>query len=121
MTQEQTNTNPFIPMTFSAFVTKAMTYRLPSADAVYARDNLVAEVGECFGLIAKRHRDGPYTKVKNDEVKRLIKKELGDILWQLAAVCQDEGTSLEEVALINLVKLRDRKEAGTIQGAGDDR
>lgn len=39
-TETATPTNPFIPMTFNAYVDKAMTYRMETADAQYARENL---------------------------------------------------------------------------------
>ena len=113
--------NPFIPLTLTAWASKAMEYRLDTADARYAEQNLVGEVGELFGHLAKERRDGPYTGRKADDHKRLIKKEIGDILWHLQAVAEDNGTTLEECALINLVKLRDRSERGVLQGSGDER
>jgi len=113
--------NPFIPMTLGAYAAKAMTYRLPSADATYANINLAGECGELLGMIAKERRDGPYEGKKSVEYKRLLKKEIGDILWHLVAIAEDNGTTLDECALLNLVKLRDRKERDVIQGSGDER
>lgn len=49
------------------------------------------------------------------------KAELGDVLWYVAAIARDLGVDLEEVAHENLAKLRKRKEAGTLQGDGDNR
>jgi hypothetical protein len=71
--------------------------------------------------LLKEHLAGPYKGRTQEDFKRVAKQEIGSVLWTLAAVAVDLGTSLEECALINLVKLRDRKEAGTIQGAGDER
>jgi hypothetical protein len=48
-----------------------------------------------------------------------LKKEAGDILWQLAGLCRVMGWDLEDVAQGNLDKLAARKEAGTIDGSGD--
>lgn len=48
-----------------------------------------------------------------------LKKEAGDILWQLSGLCSVFGWSLEDVARMNLAKLSARKEAGTIDGNGD--
>jgi NTP pyrophosphatase (non-canonical NTP hydrolase) len=94
----------------------AMEYRLPSATPEYAINNLVSEVGELFGHLAKATRDG-----EPPNFLSLVKKELGDIAWHLAAVADDFGFTLEEVAATNLNKLEARKQAGTIQGSGDER
>ena len=92
----------------------AEALRLPSADEQYCRDNLIGEVGEYFGVRAKARRDG-----YKPEHALLIKKELGDILWQLSQVCADEGYTLEEIALSNIYKLTARKQNGTLNGSGD--
>ena len=94
----------------------AAALRLPSADAQYCRENLIGEVGEYFGVRAKARRDGD-----KPEHTLLIKKELGDILWQLSQVCADEGYTLEEIALSNIYKLTARKQNNTLQGSGDNR
>ena len=96
--------------------------------------NLVGEVGEFASKVAKALRketgmmDGPnfYFYKHQDEgmpsSKELIeelKKEAGDILWQLSGVCSVMGWSLEEIAQMNLDKLAARKAVGTIDGSGD--
>ena len=48
-----------------------------------------------------------------------LKKEAGDILWQLAGLCKVMGWSLEDVARTNLEKLAIRQQEGTIAGDGD--
>lgn len=95
----------------------------------YMMGNLVAEVGEASGKVAKAIRkgegafvDGVFTFTANaDDNVRLLKCELGDILWQLAGLCTVQGWSLEEVAEMNLRKLADRKQRGVIIGNGDER
>jgi len=104
-------------MTLDEYQKQALFFRLPSADALYAVLNLSSEVGELHGLIAKTIRDGMDEKTYPTQ----LKKELGDILWCLAAVCLDNGYSLADVAQTNLNKLAARKEAGTISGSGDAR
>lgn len=94
----------------------AMAVRLDSADADYALKGLVGEVGELFSLLAKARRDG--AKPDHDI---LIKKELGDILWFVAAIAADNGYTLEHIANSNIVKLYARKENNTLQGSGDYR
>lgn len=49
----------------------------------------------------------------------MVKKELGDVLWQVAAVADDFGLSLSDVAEHNIAKLADRDKRGVIDGAGD--
>lgn len=116
--------NPFgPPLTFQAYADKAMTYRLDTADEIYARENLAAEVGELLSLFAKARRDHPngFGVKAAEDFRRFVKKEIGDVLWHLQAIAEDNGTTLEECALLNLVKLRDRAERGVIQGSGDER
>ena len=48
-----------------------------------------------------------------------LKKEAGDVLWQLSGLCSVMGWDLEDIAQMNLDKLTARKEAGTIDGDGD--
>jgi alanyl-tRNA synthetase len=59
------------------------------------------------------------TIVKSIAENAELKKEAGDILWQLSGVCSVMGWSLEEIAQMNLAKLAARKAAGTIDGSGD--
>lgn len=94
----------------------AMSYRLPTANVTYAILGLVGEVGELYSSMAKQIRDG----VTDEDFDNTV-KELGDILWFVAAVAQDCGLTLEEIAKLNLEKLEGRKNRGTIQGKGDDR
>lgn len=103
-------------MQLNDYQTKAMVFRMPTAYGRYALLNLTGEVGELNSLIAKSLRDGP----KPDHSKN-VKKELGDILWMLAALCDDYGLTLTEVAQGNLDKLSGRTERGTLKGSGDDR
>ena len=50
-----------------------------------------------------------------------LKKELGDVLWYVTAMATDIGSSLEEVAQMNIDKLSKRKDEGKIRGDGDNR
>ena len=95
--------------------------------------NIVGEVGEFASKVAKAIRKGHYSIMDSniangnniDDLKEPevaleeLKKEAGDILWQLSGLCSIMGWSLEEVAQTNLDKLAARKAAGTIDGNGD--
>jgi NTP pyrophosphatase (non-canonical NTP hydrolase) len=80
---------------------------------------LVGEAGELANKYKKTLRDenGTLTPEKNEA----LRDELGDVLWYCAALARDLGCTLEEVAIMNLDKLRQRKEKGTIHGSGDNR
>lgn len=103
-------------MTLNEYQKKAMSFRLPSADADYAILNLGGEVGELMGLLAKALRDG-----EKPDFLSSLRRELGDILWHVAAVAKDFDFSLEDIAVGNVDKLASRKERGALQGSGDFR
>lgn len=104
-------------MNLDQYQRSAMTFRLPTADREYALLNLVAEAGEVAGKAAKYRRDGGSV----EEYKQSIKKELGDVMWQAAAVAKDHGFTLSEICTHNLDKLASRQQRGVLQGTGDER
>lgn len=104
-------------MNFTEYQMKALSFRLPSADAMYAMLNLGAEAGEVLSLEAKLIRDGGNI----EEYRAKLKKELGDVLWHIAAIAKDNGMDLHEIAVGNIHKLADRQSKNTIQGNGDNR
>jgi NTP pyrophosphatase (non-canonical NTP hydrolase) len=101
---------------FETYEKSVMALRKPAANDTYAREGLVAEVGEYFNHRAKGIRDG-----FPENYKDLAKKELGDVLWFITAIANDEGFSLTEIAKANIAKLTDRKERGVLSGSGDNR
>ena len=86
---------------------------------VYPALGLAGETGEVCEKLKKaiRDDDGKITKEKHED----LKKELGDILWYVAALCSELGISMDEVAQLNVDKLFSRKERGQLRGSGDDR
>lgn len=93
---------------------------------IYASLKGSGEVGEFNEKIGKLFRDDgmqpndSYHLIPVDKYKDLL-KELGDELWYLAAKCTELGITLEQVAAINLDKLKSRQERGTLSGSGDNR
>lgn len=98
--------------------------------------NLVGEVGEFSSKIAKSIRKGQMfisdrqqlhhdayamSRDEAEESKHDLMLEAGDILWQLAGLCEICGWPLEDVAKANLDKLASRKQRGVIEGSGDNR
>jgi len=102
--------------TLQKYQEDAMSFRLETASTIYSLLNLSGEVGELHSLIAKGIRDG-----RKDDFNLNVKKELGDVLWCVAAIAIDHGFTLEEVAMSNIMKLAIRKAQNSIQGSGDNR
>lgn len=131
-------------MELNEYQKKAMTTCMPSSENFsYMLLNLVGEVGEFASKVAKGIRKGHCSiglepkiaeeydttdeTIANelwqfcgiDERTEELKKEAGDVLWQLSGLCSVMGWSLNDVAQMNLDKLAARKAVGTIDGDGD--
>lgn len=79
----------------------------------------LGEVGELQGKIKKIIRDNG--GIVNDDMRKDIAKELGDILWYISQTCTELGLAMGDVAELNLIKLASRKERGVLKGSGDER
>ena len=121
-------------LTLNDYQERAMTTCMPTCENLsYMLLNLVGEVGEFSSKVAKHIRkdeagigsgDTPnqfyFTAKANFLTDRVaLRKEAGDILWQLAGLCKVMGWDLEAVAQENLAKLAERAKNGTIAGNGD--
>ena len=91
----------------------------PDMKILYPTLGLNGEAGEVAEKVKKVYRDndGVFTPEKVQE----IKKELGDVLWYVQALCNDLGLDMQEVAEVNVEKLLSRLERGVIHGNGDNR
>ena len=83
----------------------------------YPTLGLAGEAGEVADKVKKIYRDGR----DDSRFKGEIAKEIGDVLWYCAALADDLGFSLQQVAEMNIYKLKSRRAAGKIGGSGDDR
>ena len=109
-------------MDFKTYQKKAReTAQYPNlgSNNIYPTLGLVGEAGEVAEKVKKVIRDN--NSVFDRESSSAIKKELGDVLWYLSNLCDEFKFSLEEVALQNLEKLKNRVAKGTISGSGDER
>lgn len=104
-------------MTLNDYQHKARCFRIPSANSYYAFMNLAGEVGEVLSLRAKAIRDG----AESSEYQANMEKELGDVLWHIAAIADDHELSLSDIAANNILKLESRKARNVIKGNGDNR
>jgi len=86
---------------------------------VYPTLGLVGEAGEVAEKIKKILRDK--NSVIDEETKKELAKELGDVLWYLSQLITELNLSLDEIASLNINKLSSRKERGTLHGSGDNR
>ena len=85
---------------------------------VYPALGLTGEAGEVADKIKKIIRD----KRTLDVQERIeIAKEVGDVLWYVAAMARDLGIDMDTMAQMNLEKLRDRAMRGVVGGSGDAR
>ena len=98
---------------------KTAIYPNKDKNFIYPTLGLVGESGEVAEKIKKVLRDNNGNF--DYESKTAIKKELGDVLWYLANLCNELDFTLNEVAEENLDKLNNRLLRGKISGSGDDR
>jgi len=110
------------PLTFEEYQTesrKTAIYPEIGKGFVYPAFGLGGETGEVLETIKKIFRDGDGEI--NEETRKKLEKELGDVLWYLSNLTTELGLSLDEIAKGNLEKLASRKERGVLHGSGDDR
>ena len=121
-------------LTLNQYQQKALETCLPSCENfAYMMLNLVAEVGEIAGKVAKHIRREKASIIADELITGIgceqitpqeladLRKEAGDVLWQLSGLCHIMGWTLDDVAAENLSKLADRKLRNKIQGDGDSR
>ncbi|MCR4314458.1 MAG: nucleoside triphosphate pyrophosphohydrolase family protein [Candidatus Uhrbacteria bacterium] len=109
-------------MNFSEYQEKASTTALyPSVgnNLYYPALGLGGEVGEVLNKIKKVMRDHGGTV--SNEYREMLRGELGDVLWYVAALARELNLDLNDIAQANLEKLFSRKERGTLSGDGDNR
>ena len=109
-------------MDFNTYQKNArLTAQYPNlgSNYIYPTLGLVGEAGEVAEKVKKVIRDKK--GLFDDESKKGLKKELGDVLWYISNICTEFNFSLDDIALQNLEKLKLRAAKGTISGSGDDR
>lgn len=86
---------------------------------IYIALGLAGESGEVVEKVKHVLRDKE--GIINEEDKKGIANELGDLLWYMTQLASELDLSLEEIASMNIEKLFSRKERGTLKGRGDNR
>ena len=105
--------------TFNDYQKDAQLTAIYNDRIIYPSLGLCGEAGEVAEKVKKVLRDkhSYFSQQSKDE----IKKEIGDVLWYLQALCVDLGFNLEDAAKHNIEKLKSRLERDKINGDGDNR
>jgi NTP pyrophosphatase (non-canonical NTP hydrolase) len=89
---------------------------------MYVALKMNGEAGEFAEHVGKAIRDDDFGPSGLTESRRqLLIKEIGDVLWYIAAAATELGIDLDTVAQQNIAKLADRKTRGVLGGSGDNR
>jgi NTP pyrophosphatase (non-canonical NTP hydrolase) len=109
------------PWSMNRFQDAALRSKVYGAGStiIYPTLKLSGEAGEVAEKVGKvlRDNDGVFT----DELKASIASEIGDVLWYCAALAEDLGFNLDDIANNNIKKLKSRQKRGVIHGSGDNR
>lgn len=77
----------------------------PCEKEEHALHGMVGEIGEIHSLYQKKYQGHPIEREH-------LKKELGDLLWFIAEYCTAVGWDLEDIATLNIEKLKARYPQG---------
>lgn len=128
---------------------KILSTRDCPENIVYYALGLTGEAGEVADKIKKYWRDAIYLRAKrfnnsnkmpeslqarldethmggvqrhiDPDFKHNIAKELGDVLWYIAAIANSIDMNLDEVMQMNIDKIDKRVKTNTLHGEGDNR
>lgn len=109
-------------VTFQEFQNLSAQY-IPTVECIpplaYATMSLTGEAGEVAEKVKRIYRgdDKAQAASYDDE----IVKELGDVLWCVAAACTALNIPMEYAARKSLQKMEDRRKRGMLKGSGDNR
>lgn len=87
---------------------------------IYPSLGLSGEAGEVADKVKKIIRDNN-ADFSNEEKRKAISMEVGDVCWYIATLANDIGYTLEEICEMNYLKLKSRKERNKLNGSGDNR
>lgn len=98
---------------------KSPSYIHDWMELAYPIGKLNGEAGELAEAHFKALRDDGC--ILTPERRQAMTKELGDVLYYVARIAIHLGVPLDDIAVANMQKLRDRKDRGVLQGSGSDR
>lgn len=85
----------------------------------YPTLGLCGEAGEVAEKVKKIMRDD--FGIISEEKRKELEKEIGDVLWYVAALCGELDISMDSVAEKNIEKLFNRRDRNVLHGSGDNR
>jgi NTP pyrophosphatase (non-canonical NTP hydrolase) len=85
----------------------------------YPALGLAGEAGEVAEHVKRVIRDD--AGLLSAPRRGALAKELGDVLWYVAALASELELDLDEIAEANLEKLLSRQRRGALTGSGDER
>ena len=108
-------------MDLNEYQTKAAEFAVfpKTLGLIYPVLGLVGEAGEVAEKLKKIIRDNEGWM--SEEQKHEFAKEVGDVLWYIAAIASGLGYTLSDIADMNLGKLQSRKSRNVLNGSGDNR
>lgn len=86
---------------------------------IYLALAINGEAGEVAEKVKKLYRDR--NGVGDMNFAKSVAAELGDVLWYVSVMASELGFTLEDVAKMNIDKIKSRKERGVLGGNGDNR
>ena len=93
-------------------------YGIEDKDIIpYLAIGLTGESGEIANKIKKIMR-GDYNIV---DARMAIANEIGDVLWYCSELAYQFGFELEEIAYLNIQKMKWREANNSVMGEGDNR
>lgn len=110
-------------MNFDEYQQKAQQTVVTNIDPLMDKTIWVLGISGEAGEITEKWKkivaydDGVIDQATKDDMT----KEIGDVLWYLAAFAKSLDISLQDVAEKNIVKVLDRKSRGMTKGRGDNR
>ena len=99
--------------------TTSLNTKINGDEVLYPVLGLADEAGEVMGKFKKLYRDK--NGVMDEEFKKMISKEIGDVIWYISELCTKLNLKLSDVANDNIRKLLDRKFRDKLHGSGDER
>ena len=91
---------------YQELASRTVPTQIPVEQEYHALHGMVGEIGELHSIYQKRYQG--HLDVSDEH----LKKELGDLLWFVAEYCAGCGWSLDEIAKLNIDKLKARYPEG---------
>ncbi len=92
-------------------------------NAIYPALGLTGEAGEAADKVKKIWRNQGISNASaySTEQKTELAKELGDVLWYIAAFAYELKIPMNTIAVMNIEKLQDRVARNVVLSEGDNR